>query len=223
MSDAFEDTSLFKKVRATPTAPDPMQDKVELQVVADAIFEKLGSRAPAPKLHESDSDYMVRIGEQACCYGPEERKHIDRRKLFGPALTEFVRQDLQIAAAEAHTPNHSLKDGELREVIKEDGSGRPIYEFYSKTGPSTWMDSFKEPVMRYVSGGSKGIRTPDSPKQNTYNFIKSQTSPEIAEMRRQAAYADSPEARIIKAYREAGEPEERLGVVLQQFRRRNSA
>ena len=150
-------------------------------------------------------------------------KSINRYSFPPAALAEFVRQDLDIARQEVTRPNHSLKDGELREVIKEDGSGRPIYEFYSKTGPSTWMDSFKEPVMRYVSGGSKGIRTPDSPKQNTYNFMKSQTSPEIAEMRRQAAYADSPEARIIQAYRDAGEPEERLGQVLQEFRRRNSA
>jgi hypothetical protein len=223
MADDLTDTSLFKRLRATLSTPDPMQDKVQAQIAFDEVLTPLGIRAPGPEPHESDSAYLARLGEHAAAFGPEDRKSINRYALPPAALTEFVRQDLDIARSEINHPNHSLKPGELREVIKEDASGRPYYEFYSKSGPSVWMDSFKEPVMRYVSGGSKGIRTPDSPKQNTYNFIKSQTSPEIAEMRRQAAYADSPEARIIKAYRDAGEPEERLGVVLQQFRRRNSA
>jgi hypothetical protein len=217
MSDTLEKTMLFRRIQAQQAIPDPMQDKRELQVVADAIFEKLGSRAPAPGSKENDADYMVRIGEQACCYGPEERKHFDRRKLYGPALAEVVKQDLEIARQEIEHPRYSLKPDELREVKRSDASGREFSEFYSDeaTGVKPWFEQFKEPVIKYVSGGSAGIATPDAPPSSKYSFDKAQILPELVALQRRAAYADSAEGKLIAAYAAVGKvpPDEVLAKV----------
>jgi hypothetical protein len=81
------------------------------------------------------------------------------------------------------------------------------------------MDQFKNPTIKYVSGGSKGIATKDRPISPTHNFMQSDTIPELIELQRRNTYNDSAEARLIKAYRDAGESEERLGEVLLQFRK----
>jgi hypothetical protein len=124
-------------------------DKVQAQVAFDDVLSPLGIRAPGPEPHESDSAYLARLGEHAAAFGPEDRKHINRYALPPAALTEIVRQDLQIAKAELDKPHYSLRPGELREVVKEDASGRPVYEFYSDeaTGMKPWMNQFKGPTI----------------------------------------------------------------------------
>ena len=70
----------------------------------------------------------------------------------------------------------------------------------------TGLDLFKDPVERYVSGGSTGILDPDKPRAPTHNFLKSQTAPELIALQHQAAYQDSAEYKIIEAYKSAGLP-----------------
>ena len=146
---------------------------------------------------------MARIGEQAAAFGPDDRKGADRYALPRDALAEWVKQDLAISEAEAERPRFSLKPGELREVVKHDQSGRPYYEFFSDehTGVGPWFNAFKPQVAKYVSGGSAGIS--DSPP-NGYSFNKAQMTPEIIELQRRAAYLESTEYKIIKAYADAG-------------------
>jgi hypothetical protein len=157
------------------------------------------------------------MGTFAAHFGPEERKRINRFSLPSSALAEVVRQDLDIARQEIEHPRHSLKPGELREVIKQDASGRNVHEFYSdaETGVSPWMDMFKPQLVRYVSGGSAGIATPDNPPSSTYHFHKADILPELIELQRQAAYQDSADFRVKEAYALAGKeaPEELLAKV----------
>ena len=47
---------------------------------------------------------------------------------------------------------------------------------------------FKPQVIRYVSGGSAGIATPDNPPSSMYHFHKAEILPELIELQRQAAY-----------------------------------
>jgi hypothetical protein len=96
-----------------------------------------------------------------------------------------------------------LKPGELREVKRADVSGREFGEFYSDeaTGVGPWFNQFKDPVVKFVSGGSAGIVTEPA---SGYSFRKSETVPELALLQRQAAYMDSAEYKVIKAYAEAG-------------------
>ena len=67
-------------------------------------------------------------------------------------------------------------------------------------------------MVKYISGGSNGIGASQSAE---YNFQKSQVVPEIAAIKRQAAYLDSAEYKIIKAYAEVGKvpPDEVLAQV----------
>jgi hypothetical protein len=80
------------------------------------------------------------------------------------------------------------------------------------------MDQFKPQLVRYVSGGSEGIATPDNPPSSMYHFHKQDILPELIELQRQAAYLDSAEYRVRKVYEDIGKevPEE----VLAQVRRK---
>ena len=204
MPQAIDDTSLFRRLKATPSAPNALADKVDAQVAFDEVLSELGIRAPGPEPKESDAEYLARLGEHAAAFGPEDRKRVDRYSLPSAALAEFVKADLEIARQEVERPHHTLKEGVLTERHRTDRAGREITEFYSKSGPSIWMDDFKEPIVRVVSGGSQGILTPDHQRPPTYNFRKSETIPELVALRKQAEYADSAEGKIVAAYAAAG-------------------
>jgi hypothetical protein len=204
MPESFEDTTLFRKFRAQPSVPDPLADKIQAQAAFDEVLTPLGVRAPPPEPRESEAQYLARLGEHAAAFGPEERKSVNRYNLPSAALAEFVRQDLEIAKSEVQRPNYTLKEGVLTERHKEDASGRPITEFYSKSGPSIWMKQFMPSEVKYVSGGSNGILDPDKPRPSTHSFMRTQTTPELIEMRRLAAYHDSAEAKVIAAYKAVG-------------------
>ncbi len=205
---AIEDTELFKLIKEKPTEPNWMiaglAAKRSAQAAFDDVLQQLGSFAPGPEVMENDSHYLARLGECAAVFGPEDRKRIDRHKLPGPVLAEIVREDLEIAKQEAHTPQYTLKPGILTERKRQDASGREYTEFYSASGPSVWMNDFADPIVRYVSGGSKGFASPDNPAPNDYSFLKTQTNPELVEIKRRAAYLDSAAAKVIQAYKDAG-------------------
>ncbi len=218
MPDDLEDTMLFRRFKAVPSVPDPLVDKIQTQAVFDEVLSQHGMRAPAPEPNEGDGHYLARLGECCAVFGPEERKRIDRTQLPAAALAAFVQEDLAIARQEAERPFHTLREGVLTERRRPDQSGREIIEFYSKSGPSVWMDTFKDPVISYVACGSKGFATPDNPPSNRYSFNRSQTNPELVALQERAAYMDSAEYKVAQAYRAVGlEPPEN---VLQQFKAR---
>jgi hypothetical protein len=220
MSDNFEGTSLFRRFRATPSARDPNADKLEVQETFEEVLSQLGTRAPAPEPNESEGAYLARLGDICAVFGPEERKRVDRSSLPSAALAEFVRQDLEIARQEVERPNYTLKEGVLTERRKSDESGREFIEFYSKSGPSIWMKDFEPPTVAYVSCGSQGFATPDTPRSDRYSFHKGQTVPELVAIQQRADYEDSAEYKIAEAYRAVGlEPPENA---MQQFRAKMS-
>jgi hypothetical protein len=204
--ESFEETTLFKKFKAAPQVPDPLADKVQAQAAFDEVLSELGVRAPPPEPKENEAQYLARLGEHAAAFGPEERKGVNRYSLPAGALAEFVREDLQIAKAEVERPHYTLKEDVLTERHVADASGREITKFYSKSGPSVWMKQFMPPEVKYISGGSNGILDPDKPRPPTHSFMKSQTAPELIELRRLEAYHDSAEYKIAAAYKSAGLP-----------------
>jgi hypothetical protein len=42
MTDDLTETSLFKRFKATPSVPDPMADKVQVQIAFDEVLSQLG-------------------------------------------------------------------------------------------------------------------------------------------------------------------------------------
>jgi hypothetical protein len=217
MSDAFEDTMLYRRYKAQPPIPDKFADSTEATIAFDEVLTPLGLRAPMRGPNESEADHLAKLGEHAAVFRPEDRKCVNRYNLPSSALAEFVKQDLEIARQEIERPHYSLKPGELREVVKTCRAGREIHEFYSDeaTGTKPWLDAFKDPIVRYVSGGSQGIATTDNPPSSMYHFHKHEIIPELIELQRQAAYQDSAEYKLIKAYADVGKvaPEEILAKI----------
>jgi len=203
MADELTETTIFQELRATPIERDMLGEKRSAQGAFDEVLSKLGSRAVAPRDGESSAHYLAVLATQAAEYGPEKRRQINRLSLPPQALAEIAREDLQYAKAEIERPNHSLRPDELREVIKTDRAGHQISEFYSKRGPSIWMDQFKGDTIRMVSGGSAGILTDEARGSYYHDFTKTNL-PEIREMARLKTYHDSAEYKIAKAYRDVG-------------------
>jgi hypothetical protein len=205
-SQAFAETALYHEAQASPRSHDPEAVKLEIAALADSVLGQLGARAPAPIAGEGKAAFTARIGEALAAYGPEERRSLDRRSLPFREVAEVVRADLAYAEREIAEPLHSLKDGEVREVIRLDDSGRPMHTFHSRTeGPSFWMNAFREPVLRFVSRGSDGIATERRPPAPGHEFSRDKL-PEYREIARREAYAASPEFQVIKAYADAGLP-----------------
>ena len=207
MSDDADlaETALFQKLKATPVAPNPLDEKREAQRSFDEVLSKLGSAAVAPEDGESNAHYLAVLGTQAAAYGPEERRKIDRVRLANEApaaLAEIAQEDLTIARVEIERPYYSLKPGETREVRKIDRSGRPFIEFYNRDGPGFWMEQFKDQMVHKIAGGSAGIATDRG--SGYYDFRKSRTNPELRDAMQRAAYMDTAEYRIAEAYRAVG-------------------
>jgi hypothetical protein len=203
------ENAIFKEMQATQTAPDPMEKKRGLQTVADPTLTKLNTRAVAPRLDDTDAEYMAMVGTQLAAFGPEERKTIDRFSLAREnqaALAVVFKDDLAIADEEGEHPNHSLKNGETRIIERVDISGRPMYEFYNKDGCGFWLNQFKGDTVRTVSGGLHGFANEDKPRGSWYRFDKVNTNPELRAIVAEAARQDSPEFRIRRAYVDANLP-----------------
>jgi hypothetical protein len=200
----FEQSAAYREALAEPRQRDPGAVNREIQILADDVLVHHGLRAPAPKPQEASRSYVARLGETFEPFVSPERRGLDRHAMAFADAAEMLRVDLDQARQEIERPFHSLKDGEIREVIRLDDGGRPVHTWHSRTeGPSFWMDQFAPPMRCYVSGGSDGIATPRHLPPEGYVFDKSDL-PEYVELRRLAAYQDSAEFKIIEAYAAAG-------------------
>jgi hypothetical protein len=203
------DLMLLRRFAATPQIPAPNADTDAFRQRIDEVcqlpgVEALQLVAPVRGPKEGESDFIIRSGLFCVdAAGATERLAIDRTQCDSAALAAVVEGDIEALRQEGLTPRRSLKPYELREVVRTDASGRETREFYGEH-PSVWMDAFKPPLVKFVSGGSQGIATPDSPQlRQGYTFSKDDL-PEIQALRRQQAYADSAEFKVIKAYADAG-------------------
>jgi hypothetical protein len=106
---------------------------------------------PRPPPGEEDTKYLARVATAAAEFGPPERRAYKRAEMIPQQLVLEARIDLDNLQQETIRPLRSLRDDEWRAVTKTDRSGRSMTEFYSRRGPSVWMDAFADPVRRYVS------------------------------------------------------------------------
>ncbi len=99
MSDAFDQTMIFKRFKAAPSVPDPLEDKRAAQIAFDEVLTPLGIRAPSPEPRESDADYIARLGEHA--QGCSVLKALMWRRGFPPA---------KMSKSIGDNPNRRLSD-----------------------------------------------------------------------------------------------------------------
>jgi hypothetical protein len=200
----YDSLPIVREAQSSPRAYDAEAVKRDLQIYADEVLIALGARAPSPIPGESKQLYLARIGETAAEFGPKERRSLDRRAMPFRDVAEVVRADLDYARAEIDNPKHSLRDGEVRELVRLDDSGRPVTTWHTRTeGCRWWMDQFASPVRRYVSQGSKGFATPKHSRPDGYVFDKADL-PEYREFARRSLEAEF--SATIEARRQAGLP-----------------
>ena len=65
MSDAFEDTMLYRRYKAQPAIPDKFADSTEATIAFDEVLTPLGLRAPMRGPNESEADHLAKLGEYA--------------------------------------------------------------------------------------------------------------------------------------------------------------
>ena len=106
--------------------------------------------APPPMERENGTAYRRRLAETLQQHAPN-CKDFNIRHSTGTAFDALEKQIKADAQQEAMHPT-MIPEGELREVKRVDGSGRPFSLFYGS--PRAWLDQFAAPKKRLM-----GIRT----------------------------------------------------------------
>jgi hypothetical protein len=200
---SLSDIKTAKDLTSIRFAPDPEEAKTEIRVEVQKMMDKINEHRatpevgdiPAPLKGETEGQYLKRAIDCALPYLNQDMQVAVIRS--DPiALAHLLPEIEKQVDSEALRPVNSMryrKPGVLKEVVYEDQSSRTIHEFHGH--PNDWMDAYKDPVIRKVSGGSKSLE--DTPS-DTYSFVKSETNPQIRALLKQAAYEDSAEGRLAK-------------------------
>jgi hypothetical protein len=123
----------------------------KIQADYDELLRLHGRSAPRAMEGEGPTEYRRRMAEKLQECAPDCKFNI--RHSTGTAFDVLEKQIQEAARREALHPSN-IPDGELREVIKVDKSGRPFSTFFGK--PSSWMNQFTTGAVR---GRLIGIRT----------------------------------------------------------------
>jgi hypothetical protein len=112
------------------------------------------SGAPSPFTDEGPQQYRERALPILQNYAPNY-KDVKLDDARGTAFDLLERQIFDDARREARHPTN-IPDGELRQVISHDETGRPSYSFYGS--PRAWMNNFAAPRKQLVGIMSPGVR-----------------------------------------------------------------
>jgi hypothetical protein len=113
-------------------------DVQERRAKLQAHLEPFSIPTPKPFPEENGDQYEERVLPllQKQTPGFKDLKVSDS---FGSARKLIVNQIYEAAEREARAPTN-IPEGELRQVIRYDATGRPFYEFYGKC--NSWMRQF---------------------------------------------------------------------------------
>jgi hypothetical protein len=108
------------------------------------------NRVPTPSyiVGESFDPLRKRLLSKARQFVDAELQKVSTDSAFGTALDHIERQYLESAAAELRRPTQ-IPEGELREIKREDATGRQFSDFYGS--PRAWMDMFGAPKRRLAA------------------------------------------------------------------------
>jgi hypothetical protein len=124
----------------------------ELERWDQAVFKP--NRLPTPSYfeHETFAQQQKRLMEKTRHLVSEELQNVRKDDMFGSALNHVAKQHFEEARSEALRPT-KVPEGELRETVSYDQSGRPQYSYWGS--PRVWMDHLSAPKKQLV-----GINTP---------------------------------------------------------------
>ena len=122
----------------------------DAQAKADSVYALFGQHAPRPLQGETAPMYERRIARDLKQHSQTWGKVEIGAAFADDAVFAPVRDQIYAdAAATARNPV-SVPAGQLRQVVKRDGGGHTITEFYGS--PSAWMNPMAGPVVMKATG-----------------------------------------------------------------------
>lgn len=140
----------FEKANKEETEEERVA-KTEAQSRADAVAHAFGDAAPRPMQGETLLGYRRRLVSKFKKHS-EDYKDIDITGAEGPMLAIIEKRVYADAMTAALHPT-DLPDGQLREIVMPDRTGRRISTFHGKS-PNIWLGDFKSPK-RYLQSINK--------------------------------------------------------------------
>lgn len=131
---------------ATNYQPDPTE-LAKVQEKADAALRLFNESAPRSLEGETVAQYERRMAMKVQRHAPNFQ-NVRLHEAMGSAFDVLEKQIYDDARKEAARPT-MIPEGELREVIKKDQSGRPFSVFYGS--PSAWMSQFTDGRKRIIA------------------------------------------------------------------------
>jgi hypothetical protein len=129
----------------------------DLQVEAHQVLSRFpGRQAPPPLPGEQLDTYDRRLTYEMQKVAPNY-KDLNLYEARGDTYKLMKEQIKADALKEAHHPTQ-IPEGELREVVTHDQSGRPMYSYYGS--PRAWMDHFAPPK-KMVVGIRNNLKFPE--------------------------------------------------------------
>ena len=120
------------------TASEREKNVQEARARLDEIIQPFNRSAPRPFTDENAELYRKRTLPIAQQYAPRfQNVKIDDAR--GSAFDLLEKQIYEDVRQEAKRPTQ-IPDGELREVVRRDATGRPFYEYFGS--PSVWLNDF---------------------------------------------------------------------------------
>lgn len=136
---ADQDKRLASLTGAVHITDDDRAALAEIQSRADTVASAFGKRASQPMAGETAVAYRRRLAAQYKSHSPSW-KDVDLAAIDGTVLK--IAEDVIYAdALTAASHPADLPAGQLREIVKQDRTGRKISEFVGNK--SAWMDQFK--------------------------------------------------------------------------------
>jgi hypothetical protein len=135
------------KERTTMSYPDATE-LARIQETADDVFKPFNKSAPRSVDGETVESYRKRLATRLQQHAPS-LKDINVRDTRGTAFDLVEKQIYDEARREAVRPSN-IPAGEMREITKYDGTGRPFYEWQGHA--SAWMGEFSNGAKRRLVG-----------------------------------------------------------------------
>ena len=126
--------------------PDPTE-LAAIQEKADAMLRLFNESAGRSLEGETVAQYERRMAARVQRHAPNY-KDVNLHEAMGSAFELIEKQVYEDARKEAARPT-LIPEGELREVVTTDQSGRQMSTFYGK--PSVWMQNFMPPIVKRVA------------------------------------------------------------------------
>jgi hypothetical protein len=124
---------------------DERRKIAEIEEFAQTVFIPRKLPTPAYIQGEQFVQLQRRLLDKTRPFVDAQLQKLKTDDAFGTTLAHMNKQYLESSVSELRNPT-TVPDGQLREVVSYDQSGRPMYSYFGS--PSVWMSAFAAPRKR---------------------------------------------------------------------------